>query len=142
MGHVKEEEDCIMKASPFFPVFGIVLLSWNVVGITAFVLSYWNDLTAASTLLPIPGWTAAGYGVAVIAAMVGAALLLMRKSAATTMFLVSLIAVIVQLGYTLLGTDLVATKGVGVVIFTDFIITAAILQLLYARPLVAKGILH
>ena len=72
----------------------------------------------------------------------GAVLLLMKKATAASLFLLSLIAVVVQFGYTFLGTDLLALKGPSVIAFPAFIVVMAIIQLLYARNLVGKGVLR
>jgi hypothetical protein len=83
------------------------------------------------------------YAVAVGAGTLGALLLLMKKAAAATLFLVSLVAVLVQFGYTLGATDLIAQKGIVVAAgFPAFVILVAIVQLAYARSLVAKGVLR
>jgi len=91
----------------------------------------------------MPVWLWVVYAVAVGAGTLGAILLLMKKAAAATLFLVSLIAVLVQFGYTLGATDLVAQKGLVVAAgFPAFIVVVAVVQLVYARSMVAKGALR
>ncbi|MES2159286.1 MAG: sugar transporter [Pseudomonadota bacterium] len=139
-----------MKSPRFFVTIGILLLLWNLMGVAAFVMQYTADLTVlartdpttAQAFAAMPGWVWGAYGVAVGAGTLGAVLLLMKKAVAATLFLVSLIAVIVQFGYTFLGTDLLAIKGATSAAFPALIIIVAIVQLLYARSLVARGVLR
>ena len=58
------------------------------------------------------------------------------------LFLLSLLAVIVQFGHTFLGTDLLAVKGAGAVTFPAVIVLIGIGQWLYARNQAAKGLLR
>ena len=68
--------------------------------------------------------------------------LLLRRRVAVPLFLLSLLAVIVQFGYTFLHTDLLAVKGAGAAIFPTVIVLIGIGQWLYARSQAAKGLLR
>jgi hypothetical protein len=120
-------------------------------GVAAFVMQYTMDLGKLAATDPVgarifaamPGWLWAVYGVAVGAGTLGALLLLARSKLSTSLFLVSLIAVLVQFGYTLGATDLIAQKGVVVAAgFPAFVILMAFVQFFYARSLGAKGALR
>ncbi len=132
-------------------VIGIILLLWNLMGIFAFVMQYSMDLDVLAQTDPLtaqvfaamPGWLWVVYAIAVGAGTIGAILLLARKALAAALFLLSLLCVLVQFGYTFLGTDLIAIKGFLVATaFPAFIILMAIVQLLYARHLIGKSILR
>lgn len=131
-------------------VIAIVLLLWNLMGLAAFAMQYTADLTelaksdpvTAQAFAAMPAWVWIAYAIAVGAGTLGAVLLLMKKATAASLFLLSLIAVVVQFGYTFLGTDLLALKGPSVIAFPAFIVVMAIIQLLYARNLVGKGVLR
>ena len=132
-------------------VIGIILLLWNLTGILAFIMQYTADVDALSRTDPItarafaamPGWLWLVYAVAVGAGTAGALLLLARRAAAAALFLLSLACVLVQFGYTLLGTDLIAAKGVvAAAAFPAFIILIAFAQLFYARALTRKSLLR
>ncbi|MCP1470805.1 hypothetical protein J3E64_002498 [Sphingobium sp. OAS761] len=140
-----------MTAPRTLLIIGIVLLLWNLTGVAAFVMQYGADLDELARTDPVtahafatmPAWLWGVYAVAVGAGTAGAIMLLMKKAAAASLFLVSLIAVLVQFGYTLLGTDLIAQKGVAAAAaFPAVIILIALFQLLYARTLVGKGVLR
>ena len=139
-----------MNMPRYFIVIAIVLLLWNLMGLAAFAMQYTADLTelaksdpvTAQAFAAMPAWVWIAYAIAVGAGTLGAILLLMKKAAAASLFLLSLIAVVVQFGYTFLGTDLLAVKGPSVIAFPAFIMVMAVVQLLYARHLVGKAVLR
>ena len=139
-----------MNMPRYFIVIAIVLLLWNLMGLAAFAMQYTADLTelaksdpvTAQAFAAMPAWVWIAYTIAVGAGTLGAVLLLMKKAAAASLFLLSLIAVVVQFGYTFLGTDLLALKGPSVIAFPAFIVVMAVVQLLYARHLVGKAMLR
>lgn len=78
-------------------------------------LMYWTQVSTDPATLPVdqramqeamPVWMTAAYGIAVWVGLVGAVLLLLRHRHATTLLLVSLVAVIVQFGGILLVPEL------------------------------------
>lgn len=139
-----------MNMPRYFIVIAIVLLLWNLMGLAAFAMQYTADLTelaksdpvTAQAFAAMPAWVWIAYTIAVGAGTLGAVLLLMKKAAAASLFLLSLIAVVVQFGYTFVGTDLLALKGPSVIAFPAFIVVMAVVQLLYARHLVGKAVLR
>lgn len=139
-----------MNMPRYFIVIAIVLLLWNLMGLAAFAMQYTADLTelaksdpvTAQAFAAMPAWVWIAYAIAVGAGTLGAVLLLMKKATAASLFLLSLIAVVVQFGYTFLGTDLLAVKGPSVIAFPAFIVVMAVVQLLYARHLVGKAVLR
>lgn len=139
-----------MTASRSFRAIGILLLLWNLMGMAAFIMQYSADLNQLAKTDPytarifasMPGWVWAAYAVAVGAGTMGAILLLLRKAAAAPLFLLSIIAVIVQFGYSFIHTDLLAVKGTTATIFPAVILIVALFQWRYARGLIAKGVLR
>ncbi|MFZ2998376.1 sugar transporter [Sphingobium sp.] len=139
-----------MNATRFVTPIAVILLLWNLIGVAAFAMQYSADLdtlaltdpTTAHAFAMMPVWVWVAYAIAVGAGMVGAILLFMRKAGAATLFLASMIAVVIQFAYMFLGTDLLAVKGASSATFPAFIITVAILQWLYARFLVVRSMLR
>jgi hypothetical protein len=132
-------------------VIGIILLLWNLMGVVAFFMQYHMDLRELAATDPVgarifatmPAWLWAVYGGAVGAGTLGAILLLMRRASAALLFLLSLIAVLVQFGYTLGATDLIAQKGLATAAgFPALVILIAIGQWIYARALVVRSSLR
>lgn len=140
-----------MATSRSVTIIGIILLLWGLIGIAAFTLQYSMDLDALARTDPagarafalMPAWVWIVYAIAVATGTLGAIALLLRKAIASFLFLISLACVIVQFGFTFLGTDLLADKGWAVAIpFPAFVIAVAVFEWLYARSLVAKGVLR
>ncbi|MEC3910774.1 sugar transporter [Sphingobium sp. CR2-8] len=140
-----------MSTSRKVTIIGVILLLWGLMGIAAFIMQYTVDLSALARTDPaaarafatMPGWVWTVYAIAVATGTLGAIALLLRKSIAAFLFLLSLVCVIVQFGYTFLGTHLLAEKGwVATVPFPALIIAVALFGWLYSRSLVARGLLR
>lgn len=139
-----------MRTPRSFILAAIALLLWNLMGVAAFAMQYGADLdelartdpTTARAFAAMSGWAWVVYAVAVTAGTLGAIALLLRKSVAVPLFLLSFIAVLVQFGYTFLGTDLLSVKGFGAALFPAVIILIGLGQWLYARGMAARGVLR
>jgi hypothetical protein len=81
----------------------------------------------------MPGWAWAAYALAVWAGTLGALALLMRRRWAVTLFALSLAGVVVQFGWTFLGTDIVARKGAVTAAFPMVIALIGTFQLWWAK---------
>jgi hypothetical protein len=140
-----------MATSRSVTIIGIILLLWGLIGIAALTMQYGMDLDALAQTDPagarafalMPAWVWIVYAIAVATGTLGAIALLLRKAIAAFLFLISLVCVIVQFGFTFLGTDLLEDKGWAVAIpFPAFVIAVALFEWLYARSLVGKGVLR
>jgi hypothetical protein len=98
------------KPSATFWVISIVALLWNLMGVFAY-LSQAYITPEAIALLPepeqayynnVPAWVTGAFALAVFSGTFGAIALILRKKWAVLLFMVSLIAVMVQSIYTFL----------------------------------------
>lgn len=128
----------------------IILLLWNLMGVGAFV-SQWMMTPEQLATLPaeqqamwasMPAWAWGGYAIAVFAGTLGAIGLLMRKKWAAPLFLISLIAVLVQFAYPFIIADGLNTLGMAALLFPAFIILVAIVQWRFAVACRATGKLN
>ena len=118
----------------------IILLLWNLMGVGAFVTQWMMSADQLATLPPeqqemwasMPRWAWAAYGIAVFGGTAGAVGLLMRKKWAVPLFLLSLIAVLVQFSYPFILAGGLGTLGAAALIFPAFIILVGILQWRFA----------
>ncbi|MET0370995.1 MAG: sugar transporter [Sphingobium sp.] len=140
-----------MPASRSVTIVGIILLIWGLVGIAAFIGQFNMDLgelartdpAGARAFAAMPPWLWVIFAIAVTTGTLGAIALLLRKAIASFLFLVSLVSVIIQFGYTFFATDLIAAKGVvTATAFPALVFAIALFEVLYARNLVAKGVLR
>lgn len=136
------------KPPAYFWVAGAILLLWGLAGLAAFYFQVTLDdkaLAAMSDydrklLQGLPGWLNIDYGIATISSVLGSAALLLRSRHARLLYLVSLIAVIIQFGYMLGATDLIAVKGLlAAAGFPVFIVVMGVVQLWFARIATGRG---
>lgn len=125
-------------------------LLWAMIGCFA----YWSDVNMtpadlaslppaeAAVRAAMPQWVVGAYAVAVWGALAGTLGLLLRKSWARLLLLVSLIGVIVQFGWTFFATPLLASQGMAAAAFPLFILIAGVAMLALARHAAARGWLN
>ena len=88
----------------------------------------------------LPAWFAWDYATATLASLAGAIALLMRSRHAVVLYVVSLVAVVIQFGYVFLGTDLMAHKGATATVpFPGFIVLMGAVQIAVARMAAKRG---
>jgi len=133
-----------------FWIIAALLLAWNLMGDMAYLMQVSADLDELAKTDPVtaeafrsmPTFAWSAFAIAVWVGTAGAIALLLRRKVAWVLFAVSLAGVIVQFGWTFLGTDLLAQKGFGSAIFPLFIAAVALFSTLYARRKAADGTLR
>jgi len=136
------------KLPTWFWVISIVALLWNLMGAFAFfsdlnltpekLTQYTEEQKAL--ILSLPSWTKIFYGMATIGGLLGSIALLMRKSWAFPLFVISLIGVLVQQLHSWLGTDAIAVLGSGAaLIFPLIILLIAAFLVWFSKSAQAKG---
>lgn len=99
------------KPPIWFWIISVLALVWNGMGVNAYLQQAYDtesyramyseeQLEIAANM---PAWVTAAFAIAVFGGAIGSILLLMRKKLASTIFLVSLLAVLVQMGYILIN---------------------------------------
>lgn len=94
-----------VKAPIWFWIVSVLALLWNGAGVAAFIDQLTLTAPDLAQMPPTkqvvfaapPLWTMIAFGLAVSAGFLGSLLLLLRKKLAVTIFMISLIAVLVQL---------------------------------------------
>jgi hypothetical protein len=102
----------------YWVVSGLALL-WMLLGVMAWGMDLMTDEATVAEFSEAqrqlyasrPQWLFVVYGVAIFSGLGGAIGLLMRKSWASMLFAVSLVAIIIQFGYTFLGMHAVQVLG-------------------------------
>ena len=124
----------------FWIVSGIALI-WNGLGVDGYLGQaynterYRNSFSAEELEIAAnaPAWITAAFAIAVFAAVIGAIGLLLRKKWATIFWIISLIAVILQIGYAFI-TDQVIN-----LVMAIMILVFAFIFLWFSRKSQAKG---
>jgi hypothetical protein len=139
-----------MTIEKSFRPISIVLLLWSLMGIAAYLSQVTmstaelakTDPYQAHMFEQMPKWAWAAYAIAVWSELLGAIALLLKRKWAVPLFLISLVAVVVQFSYAFTMTDLLTVKGWGAAIFPAVIAIIGIGQWLFARAAQAKGVLR
>lgn len=127
----------VAKRPGWFIILVCVLIVWGLAGCAAFYVhvKYGPAIDPAATdwdrayFAALPAWFNWDYAVAVGAGLLGSIALLARSKATGPLYILSLIAVVIQFGYVFFATDLLAHKGAAMTVpFPAFIIAMAVLQ--------------
>ena len=138
-----------IKVPTSFWIIAVIALLWNLMGLAAF---FSDVMMSAETLAALPeaqqelynnnpSWLKVIYGIATIGGTLACIGLLMRKSWCVILFLVSLIAVLVQMGYSLAMTNVVEVMGSHVAVMSAMVILTSIFLYYYSNKSRAQGLL-
>jgi hypothetical protein len=118
----------------WFWIISVLALIWNGMGVKQYLQQAYNteafkSMVSAEELEMIsqlPTWYTAVFAIAVFAGALGCILLLLRKKLAYFVLLLSLISVLIQMGYITFSMDMAN-------IMTPFIVIAAVLLVLFSK---------
>ena len=136
------------RAPAWFRLVGIVLLLWGLMGVAAWAqqLRLGADAMGPASAYDrtlyasLPRWYNAVYGAAVLGGLTGSVALLARSRMAQSLFLLSLLAVLVQFGWLFAATDIVAAKGARTVVPFPLVIAAvAVFEVWFANRSAERG---
>ena len=123
------------KPSTIFWVISIIALFWNIMGVVAYLgQAYMTE--EALLALPeaeqtyytnVPAWITAAFAIAVFTGFLGSLALVLKKKWAKLMFVVSFIAVVIQVIYNLFIQEFVALTGSRVILPLITVVIAAFL---------------
>lgn len=126
-----------------FWLIGAIALIWNVMGVINFFVQMNPDMLAAyreserAIIKSRPAWATGAFVLAVFGGTLGCLLLLLRKSAAFYLFIVSLLGVIVTMSHTLsAGIDFGLGEVLGIILMP--LVVAAFL-IWYSKQVESKG---
>ncbi|MDO6428284.1 hypothetical protein Q4489_14785 [Thalassotalea sp. 1_MG-2023] len=131
----------------WFLIVSIIALIWNILGLMAFISHVMmtpemiSELPSAEQALyqNMPMWATIAFATAVIAGSLGSALLLLKKSIAKPVFIVSLIGVLVQNYHSFFVIDSMAVYGSASIIMPLLVIVIGILLIALSNHAIAKG---
>jgi hypothetical protein len=135
------------KPTTTFWIFGGAALVWNLLGLVMYVSSVTMSPEALAQMTAdaqafytsTPKWATAAFALAVNAGVLGSLFLLLRKSWAVPMFVLSLVSVIAQNVDALMLRDAFGVLGVNSVIVPSAIFVVAVLLLIYSRACKEKS---
>ncbi len=129
-----------------FLIISIVALLWNLMGVMSYIMQVTRSpmlfagLSEAELAVyeSMPSWVTGAFAIAVFGGVLACVGLVMKKAWCVPVFLVSLIAVIVQFGYWLFGTDSIAVMGNEVFVMPALVTVIAAFLVWYSRGAKAK----
>ena len=130
-----------------FWIVGILALLWNLMGCVAYLGQRFmtEDMLAAmpeaeqEIFLNTPAWATAAFAIAVWGGLVGSIMLLIKKSGAGLIFIISFMGVLTQFSYNFLLANSIEIYGPGGLIMPIMVIVLAAFFIYYARMAKAKG---
>jgi hypothetical protein len=128
-------------------VIAAVALLWNLMGLAAFAVELFAQESAMQSMTEaqkvwarsIPGWIYFIYGVAVITGVAGSIGLFLRKSWTTLLFGICLVAVIIQMIYTMIIAGGLRVVGGSGAITPALVIIIAAALLWFSRYARSRG---
>jgi len=136
------------KPNTGFWIIAIIALIWNVMGVLEYLGHVYmtDELLNAMTpeqqefLANTPAWSTGVFAIAVFGGLLGSLLLIMRKKWATLLFLISLLAVLVNMGYTFFATNHAEVYGTVLgIVMPLVVIVIAIFLYLDSKSSTTKG---
>ncbi len=135
------------KPNTGFWIIAVLALLWNLMGLFQYLATTLMADTVNEALPEeqvalmdsLPAWYTYLFAIAVIAGTLASLLMLLRKKVAVPLFGLSLIAVLVQMGYWLFATDVMEVVGMQSVIMPLIVITIAIFLYFYNKGAAQKG---
>ena len=136
-----------MKRSVGYWIVAVFVLVWNLIGVAMWYL----QVTMSSERLALmtepqrqvyegtPGWLNVAFAVAVFAGVLGGLGLLLKKRWAGTMFLLSLVALLVQMIGAFAATPAWAAYGAAGLVMPAVLVAIALFLLWYANKAKARG---
>lgn len=130
-----------------FWIVSVLALLWNLVGMAIFFMQI-NMPPEALAAMPAeqralyestPVWVNGAFAVAVFGGTLGSAMLLMRKRLALPLLALSLLGVVVQMGYTYLMTPAFRVYGASGAILPALLVLIALFLVWFARRSLARG---
>lgn len=136
------------KPKTSFWIIAVIALLWNLFGVLQ-VLSatIWVDQLAESypaellsLMNELPSWYHIVFAIAVGAGVLGSLLLLLRKKLAMPVFGISLIALLIQMGYWLFATNVIEISGpLDAMLMPVIVIAFGIFIYYYSKGAAQKG---
>ena len=130
-----------------FWIIAASMLVWNLIGLVAYISSVTMSPEALARMTAdaqefytgTPKWATAAFALAVNAGVLGSLFLLLRKAWALPLFVLSLVAVIVQNVDAFVLRDAYSLSGINGVILPALVFVVTLLLLIYSRSCKEKG---
>jgi hypothetical protein len=135
------------KPATWFWVVSVIALLWNLMGVMAYVMHVTmtpealNALPAQERALytDVPLWATAAFAVAVWGSTLGCILLLIRRKLATPVFVISFIAILLQMIHSVFISNSIAVYGPGGLVMPIMVLVIGLYLIVFSRQAASKG---
>lgn len=136
------------KPSTSYWVISAVFLVWNLIGLMFYYMQVtMSPEVMAESLTPeqvafvnaTPVWATSAYAIAVTAGVLAAAMLLLRRTVAVPLFIVSFVAVLVQDFDAFVMRNVLDLWGSGALLLPSIVIAVCVVEIWYSRSASNKG---
>jgi len=136
-----------IKPPTWFWVVGILAILWNFVGVFNYLHQAYDkaailegmDQVQREVVQGIPSWATAAFAIAVFSGALGSIGLLLRKKWARPLFVLSLIAVVVQFVHWLFLSDAVSAFGPTTYIMPIIVVAVAVYLITFSKLGIKRG---
>ena len=130
-----------------FWIIASLALVWNAIGIMTYLMTVMMSPEALEALpeaeralyTDTPAWATGAYAIAVFGGTLACVALLLRKAWAVPLFVVSLVAILIQMVHALFMTSLLEVRGPSAVVLPLLIVLIAAYLVWYSRSAKKKG---
>ncbi|MDX1516714.1 MAG: hypothetical protein R3288_07735 [Woeseiaceae bacterium] len=142
------ESSTARPTTGFWVISGIALV-WNLLGVAAYLMHVSlgpDDFAAmseaeAALYTDAPSWVTGAYAIAVFGGALGCVGLLLRKAWALPVFVVSMVGILAQMGYSLLVQNTIEVMGASIVIMPLVIIAIGAYLIWFSQRSRSTGVL-
>ena len=135
------------KPPTWFYVVAVIIILWECIGCYAYVSQVSMSATDMAQLpiaqqeiwKMVPAWVTSAYALAVWVGLAGGIALLLRLKISRSLFIVSLIAVVVQFGWIFAATPILTTVGPTAAVFPAFIVAVAAMAVWFSAKAAGHG---
>jgi len=136
-----------VKPPVWFWVVSVMTLLWNLMGVSAYLFDAFISVEQLETMAPElrelyegrPAWVTAAFALAVFGGFIGSIGLLLRKKWAKPLFMLSLVAVLIQNVYTFFMSNTLDVMGTQSVIMPIFVILISIYLVYFSKRGIEKN---
>lgn len=133
-----------------FWIISVLALLWNLLGVMAYIMRVTMTPEALAALpeaerelyVNTPAWVNGVFAISVFAGTLGAIALLMRRTWAIHAFVLSLVAIAVQFGYSIFMSDALAVLGPAALILPILLLAIGAYFVFYSRAAARNGVLR
>jgi hypothetical protein len=135
------------KPATWFWIVSIIALLWNLMGVAAYIMHV-SMTPEALNALPeqeralytnVPVWATAAFAVAVWGSTLGCILLLIRRKLATPVFVISFVAILIQMIHSLFISNSIAVYGPGGMVMPIMVVAIGLYLIIFSRQAASKS---